>query len=112
MKRVLLLAVGIFMIILPVRANDNAGWQEYTGHYVLSFDNSEETVDITLQGDSTLVAFSSLGEVALRHVKKDRFEFPQYGGVIVFERNEKQQVIACKISVAVIDVDEIKARKQ
>jgi hypothetical protein len=112
MKKVLLSAVCIFMIILPLQANDEVDWLEYTGHYVLSLDSSEETVDITLQGDSTLMAFTSLGEVALTYVKKDRFEFPQYGGVIVFERNEKQQVIACKISVAAIDVEEIKARKQ
>ena len=100
------------MMILPVQANDEADWQEYTGQYVLSFDNSEETVDITLQGDSTLMAFSALGEVALTYVEKDRFEFPQYGGVIVFERDEKQQVVACTISVAAVDVEEIKARKQ
>ena len=100
------------MMILPVRANNSTDWQEYTGHYVLSFDNSEETVDITLQGDSTLTAFSPLGEIALRYVEKDRFEFPQYGGVIVFERDEKRQVVACTISVAAMDVEEIKARKQ
>jgi hypothetical protein len=112
MKRVLLSTVCIFMMILPVRANDSTDWQEYTGQYVLSFDNSEEIVDITLQGDSTLTAFSPLGEVVLTHVKEDRFEFPQYGGVIVFERDEKQQVVACTISVAAMDVEEIKARKQ
>ena len=100
------------MMILPARANDNTDWQEYAGRYVLSFDNSEETVAITLRGDSTLTAFSALGEVALRDAGEDRFEFPQYGGVIVFERNEKRQVVACTISVAVLDMEELKARKQ
>jgi sorbitol-specific phosphotransferase system component IIA len=100
------------MMILPAQANDQADWQEYAGQYVLSFDNSEETVAITLQGDSTLTAFSPLGEVALRYAGEDRFEFPQYGGVIVFERDEKRQIVACTISVAAIDMKELKARKQ
>ena len=112
MKKVLLSAICIFALLIFAQANDKTDWQEYTGQYVLSFDSSEETVDITLQGDSTLMAFSALGEVALTYVEKDRFEFPQYGGVIVFERDEKQQVVACTISVAAVDVEEIKARKQ
>jgi hypothetical protein len=112
MKKVLLSTVCIFMIIVSARANDGADWQEYTGHYVLSLKDSEEAVDIALRGDSTLTVFSSLGEVALKHAGKDRFEFPQYGGVIVFERDDRQHVIACKISVAAIDVEEVKARKQ
>jgi hypothetical protein len=112
MKKVLLSAICIFMAFISAQANDKADWKEYTGNYVFSLDNSEETVDIKLRSDSTLTVFSSLGEVTLTHVEKDRFEFPQYGGVIVFERNEKQQVIACKISIAAMDVEEIKARKQ
>ncbi|MDR1357366.1 MAG: hypothetical protein LBJ58_06830 [Tannerellaceae bacterium] len=112
MKKVLFSTVCIFMIIASVRATDGADWQEYAGRYVLSLDNSEETVDIAIRGDSTLTAFSSLGEVTLTHAGADRFEFRRYGGVVVFERDDKQHVIACRISVAVIDVEEVKARKQ
>lgn len=111
MKKVLLSAVCLFTVFISTQAIDKTSWQEYTGHYVLSFDNSEETVEITFREDSTLTVFSSLGQVALTYVKKDRFEVPQYGGVIIFERNKEQQVIACKISVAIIDMEEIKARK-
>ena len=110
MKKVLLSAICI-MIIISAQASDKADWQEYTGRYVVSLNNSEETMEITLLED-TLTVFSALGEVALRYVKKDRFEFPQYGGAIVFERDEEQQIVACKISVAAIDVEEIMARKQ
>ncbi|MDR1402304.1 MAG: hypothetical protein LBJ60_01200 [Tannerellaceae bacterium] len=112
MKKVFVSAVCIMMVCISALANDRADWQEYVGKYVLSFDNLEEIVAITLQGDSTLAAFSSLGKVALRYAGQDRFEFPQYGGIVVFERDEKRQVIACKISVAAIDVKEIKAQKQ
>lgn len=86
MKKVLLSTVCILMIILPAPANNEAEWQEYTGQYIVSLNNSEEIMDITLQGDSTLIAFSVLGEVTLTYIKKDRFEFPQYGGIIIFER--------------------------
>jgi hypothetical protein len=112
MKKVLLSAICIFMAFVSAQTSDKADWKEYTGHYVFSGDNQGETLDITLQNDTVLTAFSSLGEVALTHVEKDRFEFPQYGGVVIFERDEEQRIIACKISVAAIDLGEIKAQKQ
>jgi hypothetical protein len=100
------------MLSISAQANDKADWKEYTGHYILSGDNQGETLEITFQNDTVLTAFSSLGEVALTYVEKDRFEFPQYGGIIIFERDEKRQIVACKISVAAMDLEEIKARKQ
>ncbi|MDR2626920.1 MAG: hypothetical protein LBC40_02685 [Dysgonamonadaceae bacterium] len=112
MKKVLLFTIYIFMILISARASDNADWQEYTGRYVFSGNGQGETLEIYLQSDTILTAFSSLGEVTLTHVGKDRFEVPQYGGVIIFERDEKQQVIACRISVAAIELEELKARKQ
>jgi hypothetical protein len=112
MKKVLLSALCIFMMLIPAQASGKPDWKEYTGSYVFSVENSAETMEITLQGDSTLTVFSSLGEVVLTPVEKDRFEFPQYGGVIVFERDDKQQIIACKVSVTAIDLEELKARKQ
>jgi hypothetical protein len=113
MKNVSLLSViCLFLILVPTAwANDRADWQDYTGHYVIATEHLEETVEIVLQGDSVLRAFSALGEVLLTYVGKDRFEVPQYGGVIVFERDEKQTVIACKVSIAAIEVEDIKARK-
>jgi hypothetical protein len=112
MKKVLLFTIYTFMILIPARASDKAEWQEYTGRYVFSGNAQGETLEIMLQNDTILTAFSSLGEVTLTYVEKDRFEFPQYGGVIIFERDETQQIIACKISIAVIEWDELKARKQ
>ena len=112
MKKVLSAVAICTLMIISAQANDKADWKEYTGCYIFSLDNSEDTMDITLKDDSTLTAFSLLGEVALTYVEKDRFVFPEYGGVIVFERDEKQQVVACTISVAAVDVEEIKARKQ
>jgi hypothetical protein len=112
MKKVLLSVIGVFIFLFPALANEKANRHEYTGCYVFSIDNSEEILEIILQKDSTLMAFSSLGEVTLTYVKKDRFEFPQYGGVIIFERDDEQQIIACRISIAAIDLKEIKARKK
>jgi hypothetical protein len=112
MKKVILATMGVFMIFISAQATGKAEWQEYSGCYVFSVKNLVETLEITLQEDSTLLAFSSLGEVTLTPVEKDRFEFPQYGGIIVFERDEKQEITACKISVAILETGEIKAKKQ
>ncbi|MDR0733296.1 MAG: hypothetical protein LBF08_04455 [Dysgonamonadaceae bacterium] len=111
MKTVVLTTVCILAILSFAQAGGKGDWQEYSGRYIVSAFNAEETVEIALQADSTLTAFSSLGEVRLTYVEKDRFEVPQYGGVVIFERDEAQQVIACKISVAAVDLQELKARK-
>lgn len=95
-----------------IQASDRADWKEYAGHYVFSGDLQGETLEIRIQRDTVLTAFSSLGRVALKYVGKDHFECPQYGGTIRFERDEKQQITACKISVTAIDLREIKAQKQ
>lgn len=100
------------MICISAQASDKADLQEYAGCYVFSTEDLVEMLEISLQEDSTLMAVSSMGEVKLTYVKKDRFEFSQYGGVVVFERNEKQKIVACKISIAAVGIAEIKAKRQ
>jgi hypothetical protein len=112
-KKVLLSAICMMSIFIAVtQANDETDRQEYVGHYVFPWENQDEIIEITLQDDSTFTMFSSAGEIKLKYAQKDRFEFTQYGGVIVFERDEKQEIIACKISVAAINMKEVKALKQ
>ncbi|MDR1121051.1 MAG: hypothetical protein LBM08_09045 [Dysgonamonadaceae bacterium] len=114
MKKKVLLGIicilGVF--IVAAQAGDKTDRQGYVGHYVFPWENQDETIEIALQDDSTFTMFSSAGKIKLKYVEKDRFEFPQYGGVIVFERDEEQEIIACKISVAAINMKEVKALKQ
>ncbi|MDR2804509.1 MAG: hypothetical protein LBB85_02545 [Dysgonamonadaceae bacterium] len=112
MKRVLFTVICILGIFVLIYARNRADWQEYAGRYAFSVENLAETLEIVLQGDTALTAFTPMGEIALTYVEKDRFEFPQYGGVVVFERDETQKITACRISVAAMDMEEIKAKKQ
>jgi hypothetical protein len=111
MKKVAVTAVCILSILTSAQAGGKGDWQEYSGRYVFSMPNSEEVVEIALQEDSTLMVFSALGETTLTYADKDHFEIPQYGGVVIFERDDAQQIIACSISIAAVDLQELKARK-
>jgi hypothetical protein len=93
-------------------ADDCVNWKEYTGSYIFSGESMVETFDVTIQSDTILRISSYLGEAVLTCVEKDRFEFPQYGGVIVFERDETAKIAGCRVSIAAMDMENIKAEKQ
>jgi hypothetical protein len=112
MKKVLLTVIVIGGMFIAAQAGDKVCRMEYAGHYVFPEEIMIEPIEITLQSDTLLTLFSPMGEIALKYVEGDRFEFPQYGGVVVFERNEKQEVCACRISVTAINVADIIAKKQ
>jgi hypothetical protein len=111
MKKTVLLMVLIFTA-WTTNADDSVNWKEYTGTYVFPVESMVETFDVTIQSDTILTISSYLGEAALTCVEKDRFEFPQYGGVIVFERDEAARIAGCRVSIAMMDMEEIKAEKQ
>jgi hypothetical protein len=106
------LTIAALIIFLAAQAGDKTTWQEYAGLYVFPGETMVEPVEIALQSDSILTLFSAFGEIVLTPVETDRFEFPQYGGVIIFERDEKQQVTACRISVTAMNTGELKANKK
>jgi hypothetical protein len=113
MKKVVLTVMIIGGMFIAAQAGDRTDRREYTGHYVFPEESMIEPIEVTLGSDTLLTIFSPMvGEIALECVGGDRFEFPQYGGVIVFERNTKQEVCACRISVTAINIEDITARKQ
>jgi hypothetical protein len=109
-KEVLILSLGLLLAAAPLAGGNDL--RQYVGRYAFSLENLVETVEITFRNDSTLMAVTPLGQITLTPAGDDRFEFPQYGGVVVFQRNEKQEITDCLISVAALDVEKIKARKQ
>ncbi|MDR3365405.1 MAG: hypothetical protein LBO71_00340 [Prevotellaceae bacterium] len=112
MKRILLTIAGALMMLAAAQAGDRAPWREYTGCYAFPGEYMIDPIEIALHGDTLLTIFTPMmGEVALTHAGKDRFKFPQYGGVIVFERDEKQRVAACRIAVTAMSVGELRAKK-
>jgi hypothetical protein len=112
MKKVLLTVMIIAGLLIAAQAGNKANRKEYAGRYVFPEEIMVDPIEITLQSDTLLTLFSPVGEITLKFVEGDRFEFPQYGGVIVFERNKKQEVCSCRISVTAINVEDIIATKQ
>jgi 3',5'-cyclic AMP phosphodiesterase CpdA len=110
MKKTLFTAICILGIFAAAQSGNKPGWEEYAGRYVCPAESPLEAVDVALRGDTLFALFIPMGRVMLVYVGKDRFEFPQYGGTIIFERDEKQKVASCSISAAAVDV-EIRAQK-
>lgn len=131
MKMKALLTIACLLAAFAAAAQTSR--QEYVGHYVFLWENQQETFEIALRSDGSLglvypasehltpgtqkLALAgessfSVTEIKLKHIENDRFEFPQYGGIVVFERNEKRVVTACVVSVAALNINEIKALKQ
>jgi hypothetical protein len=112
MKKAVLTMMIIGGMFIAAQAGDRTDRREYTGRYVFSEESAFEPIEIVLQSDTLLTVLSPMGEIDLKYVEGDRFEFPQYGGVIVFERNKKQKVCACRISVTAMNIADVIAKKE
>jgi hypothetical protein len=111
MKRALLsiILIGLFAAL---NAKEEANWVEYTGRYIVALKNGISEVEVRFQNDGQLTVASPIGKIILVHIEKDYFEIPQYGGTVVFERDEKQEVTACTVSIPMADIKDIKIKKQ
>ncbi|MDR1980399.1 MAG: hypothetical protein LBQ39_02105 [Tannerellaceae bacterium] len=112
MKRTVFVAMCILLAFLA-KAERNINRKEYAGRYVLSSEESMiSEVEITIQNDSILTVFLPVGEIILEYIEKDCFEVPQYGATAIFERDEKQEVTACRISIPMAEIKDLIAVKQ
>jgi hypothetical protein len=111
MKRALWLVIFIWGCFL-LHAREGAKWSEYTGRYVVALKNHTGEVEVAFQDEGRLVVSSPIGRIILVHVEKDCFSIPQYGGTVVFERDDRQEVTACTLSVPIADIKNIKVFKQ
>jgi hypothetical protein len=111
MKRTLLSVIFILSVLLT-HAKEDVNREEYTGRYVITLKNTISEVEVILQSDGRLVVSSPIGKIILVHIENDCFEIPQYGGLVVFERDEKRAVTACTVSIPIADIRDIKVKKQ
>jgi hypothetical protein len=104
MKKTVLSMIFILSVLIS-KAEGNIDGKDYVGHYVLPMESVIGEVEISIQNDTLLMISSPAGEFILKYVEKDSFEVPQYGATVVFERDGKQEVIACKISIPPADIN-------
>ncbi len=80
------------------------------GRYVFPYNQAIEEVVVNLRNDS-LFATASLGTVQLKHVSDDNFEIPEYGGEVIFTRNDTSKVVSTvKVTIPVASI-EIEGKK-
>ncbi|MDR1918356.1 MAG: hypothetical protein LBQ65_01770 [Tannerellaceae bacterium] len=111
MKRTVLSAIFILVALLS-KAEGNIDRKEYAGRYVLPMESIIGEVEICIQNDSVLTVSLPVGEIILEYIEADCFEVPKYGATAVFERDEKQEVTACRISIPMADIKDLIAKKQ
>jgi hypothetical protein len=111
MKKTVVSAMFILLAFIA-KAEGNTDKKEYAGRYVLPAESMIGEVEISIQNDSVLMISSPVGEIMLEHIEEDSFKVPQYGATAVFERDEKQAVTACRISIPMADIKDLIAKKQ
>ncbi|MDR1937206.1 MAG: hypothetical protein LBQ73_01740 [Tannerellaceae bacterium] len=112
MKRTVVVSAIFILWAFISKAEGNIDRKEYAGRYVLPVESMIGEVEITIQNDTLLTISLPVGEIILEYLEEDCFEVPQYGATAVFERDEKQEVTACRISIPMADIKDLIAKKQ
>lgn len=107
-KKLLLIALIIVSLAGLLKAGENDQKQNlkiYTGKYNFVLNNTPESVNVELNGD-TLRIISSIGSADLKFIENESFGIPQYGGLVVFLKDEtKQKVVGIKVSIPMGNID-------
>lgn len=111
MKKILLFII-LAISFSGIKAQVKIDLDEYIGRYVFPEGNLAEDAIVSIINDSTLNISASIGECDLRYMTGDTFSLPQYGGQIVFIRNEQNKIESFKISIPMAGIEELEAHKE
>ena len=111
MKKILLVIV-LCVICSGLNAQSKPILQEYAGRYILPAGSPVDDAIVTVVNDTTLFISASPGESELKHVEDEKFILPQYGGAIIFIRNEEKKVTGFKVTIPIMEVEDIEAVKE
>jgi hypothetical protein len=107
-KKILMIAVVISCLMGLIKAENNVQKQDlkiYTGKYNFTLNNTPESATVELKGD-TLRIVASIGSADLKFIENESFGIPQYGGLVVFLKDEtKQKVIGIRVSVPMGNIE-------
>lgn len=111
MKKFLLFII-LSVSFTMMNAQNRASLHGYAGRYIFPEGSLAEDAVISIINDTTLNIAASIGECDLKYIREDTFSLPQYGGSIVFNRNEASRINGFKISIPMAGIDDLEALKE
>lgn len=114
MKISMLFILIVTFVGIHAEENQKKSLTDYLGQYAFVDENATtDNVLVELHSDSTLKATAAIGSVTLKFIKDDEFEIAEYGGQVLFIRDEeKQNVIGVKVIVPSANIEKDGKKEQ
>lgn len=111
MRKILLL-ITLSVVFTGLNAQTKLNLQEYTGRYIFPAGSLAEDAIVSVVNDTILNISASIGECNLEYLEEETFTMPEYGGTIIFIRNDSNKIQGFKITIPMAGVEEMDANKE
>ncbi|MFT4221527.1 hypothetical protein [Dysgonomonas sp.] len=111
MRKILLL-ITLSVVFTTLNAQTKLNLQEYTGRYIFPAGSLAEDAVVSVVNDTTLNISASIGESNLEYLEKEMFTMPQYGGTIIFIRDDSDKIQGFKVTIPMAGIVSLEAQKE
>lgn len=111
MRKILLL-ITLSVVFTTLNAQTKLNLQEYTGRYIFPAGSLAEDAVVSVVNDTTLNISASIGESNLEYLEKETFTMPQYGGTIIFIRDDSDKIQGFKVTIPMAGIVSLEAQKE
>lgn len=111
MKKILLF-ITLSVVVTALNAQTELNLQKYTGRYIFPAGSLAEDAVVSLVNDSILNISASIGESNLEYVENETFSLPQYGGTLIFIRDDSKNIQGFRVTIPMAGIDNLEAKKE
>lgn len=111
MKKILLL-ITLSVVFMTLNAQTKLNLQEYTGRYIFPAGSLAEDAVVSVVNDTILNISASIGESDLEYLEEETFTMPQYGGTIIFVRDDSNSIQGFKVTIPMAGIVSLDAQKE
>ena len=111
MRKILLL-ITLSVVFTTLNAQIKLNLQEYTGRYIFPAGSLAEDAVVSVVNDTILNISASIGESDLEYLEEETFSMPQYGGTIIFVRDESNKIQGFKVTIPMAGIASLDAQKE
>lgn len=111
MKKILLLII-LSVVFMTLNAQTKLNLQEYTGRYILPAGSLAEDAVVSVVNDTILNISATIGESNLEYLEEETFTMPQYGGTIIFIRDDSDKIQGLKVTIPMAGIVSLEAQKE
>ncbi len=97
---------------MTLNAQTKLNLQEYTGRYILPAGSLAEDAVVSVVNDTILNISATIGESNLEYLEEETFTMPQYGGAIIFIRDDSDKIQGLKVTIPMAGIVSLEAQKE